>query len=82
MNRRIIYADPTDTTPDPSATYSDTGVLSTVLLNAIKKNANNRNNTNHTYFRHSTKLCKYLNSLNIVEYVRHGYYVSDDFIIE
>ena len=51
-------------------------------FNAIKKNANNRNNTNHTYFRHSTKLCKYLNSLNIVEYVRHGYYVSDDFIIE
>jgi hypothetical protein len=51
-------------------------------FNAIKKNANSRNKTNHTYFRHSLKMCKYLNSLDIVGYANNGYYNSDDFIIE
>lgn len=49
---------------------------------AIKLNANSRNNTEHTYFRHSLKMCKYLNSLNIVGYANNGYYTTDDFIIE
>lgn len=51
-------------------------------FNAIKLNANSRNNTEHTYFRHSLKMCKYLNSLNIVGYANNGYYTTDDFIIE
>lgn len=51
-------------------------------FNAIKLNANSRNNTEHTYFRHSLKMCKYLNSLDIVGYANNGYYTTDDFIIE
>lgn len=39
LSRRLIYADPTDSTPDPDASYSATGTLSTILLNAIKANA-------------------------------------------
>lgn len=51
-------------------------------FNAIKLNANSRNNTEHTYFRHSLKMCKYLNSLDVVGYANNGYYTTDDFIIE
>ena len=51
-------------------------------FNAIKLNANSRNNTEHTYFRHSLKMCKYLNSLDIVGYANNGYYTTEDFIIE
>lgn len=36
----------------------------------------------HIYFRHGTKICKYLNSLNIVPFERNGRYTKEDFIIE
>ena len=36
----------------------------------------------HIYFRHGTKICKYLNSLNIVSFERNGRYTESDFIIE
>lgn len=39
LNRRIVFADPTDSTPDPDSTYSDTGALSNILFGAIRKNA-------------------------------------------
>ena len=36
----------------------------------------------HIYFRHGSKMCKYLNSLNIVPFERNGRYTAEDFIIE
>ena len=50
-------------------------------FNAIKPHKTN-NGEIHIYFRHSLKLCKYLNSLNIVPFERNGRYLADDFIIE
>lgn len=52
------------------------------MFNAIKPNANSKHGTNDIYFRHSLKMCKYLNSLNIVPFERNGRYTADDFIIE
>ena len=50
-------------------------------FNAIKPHKTT-NGEIHIYFRHSLKLCKYLNSLNIVPFERNGRYIADDFIIE
>lgn len=36
----------------------------------------------HIYLRHGMKICKYLNSLNIVPFERNGRYTANDFIIE
>lgn len=51
-------------------------------FNAIKPNANSKHGTNHIYFRHSLKMCNYLNSLDIVGYANNGNYTFEDFIIE
>ena len=39
LSRRLAFPNPASASPDPDATYSATGYLSTVLLNAIKLNA-------------------------------------------
>ena len=39
LDSRIIYPDPSDSTPDPDAAYTATGILSTLLHDAIKANA-------------------------------------------
>ena len=73
----------------PSKHYYFDGILSFYdffaigyKFNTIKKNPNSRHGTNNTYFRHSLKMCKYLNSLNIVPFERNGRYITEDFIIE
>ena len=72
----------------PSKTLYFDGILSFYDLftigeqfNAIKPHKTTSGEI-HTYFRHSLKLCKYLNSLNIVPFYRNGRYTLDDFIIE
>ena len=50
-------------------------------FNAIKPHTTSAGEI-HIYFRHSLRLCKYLNSLDIVPFERNGRYTFDDFIIE
>ena len=50
-------------------------------FNAIKPHKTSAGEM-HIYFRHSLRLCKYLNSLDIVSFERNGRYTFDDFIIE
>ena len=50
-------------------------------FDAIKPHTTN-NGESHIYLRHGTKICKYLNSLNIAPFERNGRYTSEDFIIE
>ena len=72
----------------PSKTLYFEGVLTFYDLftigykfNAIKPHTTSQGAI-RIYFRHSLKLCKYLNSLNIVPFERNGRYTADDFIIE
>lgn len=51
------------------------------MFDKIKPHTTTNGDT-HIYLRHSLKMCKYLNSLNIVPFNRDGRYVTDDFIIE